>query len=343
MHFWYNPCMAHIERSPYNPHIHGDPEEFIHGVQSLGLSPQDGKNLELHRRSTVLAAAFTPIVERFTSIVTASEVEHRDSFFDGVFVYSARDTRSTVDHFEIDVSEHLKRFNRYYEMKNLNSPFPLTPQIQVPVGKYGDKFADAIVRSSWALCEHFIDTMDANSLYSVNEYTRALKRDTFTEFPHLAMLEGIQTTAAATALLTGDGVPGYEADPIGGMRSLIDRKIFQQFAALSPSGIVVPMALDGWGFREPLAVNPEGNIVLSQHLKNILKAEKPNKFGHVAGEARLGKGCPVARNHTGVVDADGTQRFIKESGVQLMMKAYLPYLEYYYDRDIESNREHAVT
>lgn len=319
-----------IESNRYDPRMHGDPNAFIYE------SGTDNANIHL-RKSSVLAAAFTPLMRDFKEklgIYPPSALENmRENVGVGRYPYLGKIPVSEI--FDTPLSNHSAHFSYFSEMIETDylDPTdyrgPLRPTVTVPIGFYGEKFAEATAVTAAVLSRlaSKIMTEESDQLFD-SHYQQTIRNETFMVIPSTVLAEGMQTIAAGVGLLTAQGIPGYKNDPIGGMQQLVDQKVFQHFAALSPSGIIILMTQEGLRFKEPLTVDNDGILKINSQLLEIFKQEKVVKVE--TGKGRLSEGCPVARPNVPEVREDGSSAIIKNSGVQMGMDAFMEHLRYYY-------------
>ena len=324
-----------VESNRYDPTIHGEPNTFI-----SDLSSEDPKfNL---RKSSVLAAAFTPFIRSFEEQMSDYPPSQAESIKEnteiGIYDYHRASTAvSEVFDIKIDNSStYFSSFSKSAESRYLgNKSFdhPLDSLVIVPVGLYGERFAKATAMSGSVLSELAGRMMKKESEKLLQSpYEKIIREDTFTRSPHTSLAEGIQTIAAGIGLLTSDGIPGYNDDPIKGMQQLINQKVFQHFAAQAPTGIIIPMTIVGLRFKEPLISDEDGNLKINSQLKEIFKKEKQVKL-EKKGRGTLSEGCPVARPNIPEVTIFGEPATIPESGVQTGMNVFMDYLKYYYSEE----------
>lgn len=330
------------ESNRYNPYIHDEPNTFIDA-----LPPGDPKiNL---RKSSVLAAAFTPFIRDFKEKLSDYSPYRAESIRDdveiGIYDYPQLSNTAILEIFDSEIynpSEYFSSFSQVAESRYLgNSSYrPLDSLVIVPVGFYGGRFAKATAMSGSVLSELAGRVMKEESNKLVRSpYEQIIRKETFMHSPHTSLAEGMQTTAASIGLLTSEGIPGYEDDPIEGMQQLIDQKVFQHFAALAPTGIVIPMPVSGLRFKQPLISDNNGNLRVNSQLNELFRIEKKTKLAKKENKTRdvrgtLSEGCPVARPHVPEVTIFGDSNIISESGVQMGMSVFMEYLKYYYSKEL---------
>lgn len=324
----------------YDPRIHGDPEEFLKTPLPSDLRWFEREKRDFQRRSSILTAAFTPFTQEFTyKIASDYPPEKTPDLLDNHIVdtgeYSHLGDRKPV--YSTVPDSFFDTFDTFCELNTFSEFGPrhkihCKPDIAAPIGTYGEHFAQATVKAGGVLSILAIKTMGQEG-YALerSQYGKAIDRDTFIEIPHYTLAEGIQTITASTSLLMAKGVSGYEEDPIGGMAHLIDQKVFQHFAAHAPSGVIIRMVNSGLSFPTILTIDNNGNSLLSPDLIRLLEKEKPYKAG--TGQGRLGYGCPVAIPHVPTVDQYGKVEIIEDSGVQMAMELFFPYLDYFYTHE----------
>lgn len=324
------------ESHRYDPRVHGDPDAFIDA-----LSKDDPKiNL---RKSSVLAAAFTPFIKDFKNKVSeyhpSSLEDIRKNVEVGKFYYFSSSS-AVSEAFYTEIDDPSKYFSSFASMAetqylgNRSYEYPLDTLVTVPIGYYEEKFAKATAMTGSVLSELAGRIMkgESNKLLR-SPYERTIREETFMPNPSTVLAEGMQTIAAGIGLLTSEGIPGYEDDPIKGMQYLVDQKVFQHFAAQAPTGVIVPMTISGLRFKQPLTLDLDGHVKINTKLNEIFKREKQVKVT-AKGKGRLGEGCPVARPYVPEVTIFGKEDVIPESGVQMGMNIFMEYLKYYYSVEL---------
>ncbi len=324
------------ESNRYDPRIHGEPNAFVDAL------PKDDPKVNL-RKSSVLAAAFTPFMRDFEDKMSGYSPSQAESIRAnteiGIYDYHPASTAlSEAFDSKIDnSSEYFSSFSESAESRYLgNKSFdqPLDPLVIVPVGLYGERFAKATAMTGSVLSELAGRLMKKESRQLLQSpYERIIREETFTRSPHTTLAEGIQSIAAGIGLLTSEGIPGYEDNPIEGMQQLIDQRVFQHFAAHAPTAIILPMTIVGLRFKEILTSDDNGNMRINNQLKEIFKKEKQVKLAK-KGRGTLSEGCPVARPNVPEVTVFGESDVIPDSGVQMGMNIFMEYLKYYYSAEL---------
>ncbi len=324
-----------IESHRYDPRIHGEPNVFIDAL------PKDDPKVNL-RKSSVLAAAFTPFIRDFQEKIseyTLSKLKSMNEDIEiGIYDYPSYNT-PVSEAFYCNISNYSDYFSRFSKVAksrylgNRSYDHPLDPLVIVPIGFYEKKFAKATAISGSVLSEVAGKLMkeESNKLLQ-SPYERTIREETFMPNPYTILAEGMQTVAAGIGLLTSEGIPGYENDPIEGMQQLIDQRVFQHFAAQAPTGVIIPMVISGLRFKEPLVKDDIGNLKVNNTLLDLFKREKQAKSN--TGKGRLSEGCPVARPHVPEVTIFGNSDVIPDSGVQMGMEIFMEYLKYYYSVEL---------
>lgn len=323
------------ESHRYDPRIHGEPNAFIDA-----LTKDDPKrNL---RKSSVLAAAFTPFIRDFQEKMRDYPPSRAEKIREDVEIGRYEYTRSSTDIKGIfdseieDPSSYFSYFPYDVESRYLGNhsydPSRLDSLVVVPIGMYGEQFAKATAMTGSVLSELAGRVMrEEQKKLLQSPYGRTIREETHTLTPHTALAEGMQTIAAGIGLLTSEGVPGYD-DPIEGVQQLLKQKVFQHFAAQAPSGIIIPMTIVGLRFKEPLTSDDNGHLKINNKFVDLLRKEKLEKVNSSRG--RLSEGCPVARPHVPEVTIFGEEDIISDSGVQMGMNIFMEYLKYYYNSEL---------
>jgi hypothetical protein len=171
--------------------------------------------------------------------------------------------------------------------------------IVMPVGAYGREFAEKLVRATAVAMEQAGHVVDAEAAEIAEKYDDVLGRRTarggserykdyaknlfrpegaehspITEVTPKAILqEGILSVMQALALLTADKVPGYD-DPDKLLDDIVDQGVIERFTRKLPMGYVGPLTLKGGYFPNPLRVEDDGSLTLSEPFTEHLRAER---------------------------------------------------------------------
>jgi hypothetical protein len=178
----------------------------------------------------------------------------------------------------------------------------------MPVGAYGQAFADRLLRATIITIEQLASVVDIEASDVAAQYADVLarrtargqaeenlqislddgpdKRDPITAATPKAILqEGALSVMQAVALLTADKIPGYE-DPDVLLRDIIDQGLIEQVTRKLPMGYVGPLALKGVYHPNPLKI-VDGELQLTATFQEHLRAERASFLARVLDHLAL--------------------------------------------------------
>ncbi len=199
---------------------------------------------------------------------------------------------------------------------------------KIGVGEYGESFALALSQSIMAVGILAYDqglVIEKELAADDREEERnVLKHLTFRGTLPEVFAEASETIGASLAAITAEHVPGFEQDPVGLCRQLVDQKVIVELAMRLPTGIVGPLQGEGSYIKNALETQ-DGKIKLSEALKDFLLEERlkdepplltPNITDHEFNP-RTSLGCPVP------------------VGIASLGKIFIQYLEFFYAKKTE--------
>ncbi len=191
-----------------------------------------------------------------------------------------------------------------------------------PVGVvYGLEWSTAILNTTRAM---YAVTRD--KLTNLPSETPVVTRNkTFFQTPINTITDSINSAGQAVTQLTAvQRVTGFEQDPVGLVRRLIDAKVFNQFATAIPFGELGDMNRTGFVLDNILDLP---NIRLSSFIRDYFATDILED--RYAQGLPTGFGCPVARGNTPTLTENGPEN-IQATGIDFVMRVFVEYLDLYY-------------
>jgi hypothetical protein len=171
--------------------------------------------------------------------------------------------------------------------------------VAVVVGDHGPRLATAIARAAQTIRAVIDRDLRDRADALTEQHTDILREWTFQKSVTNALLEGAQSLAAATALLTFHRVPGRSVDEI--LRDIEREHLLARLAA-GPLDFVGPMNAYGIVPRECVRYDDEGKkLALSPVLEELMAQARLRGVvtPQHARETKLG--CPVVK----IIDSEG--------------------------------------
>ena len=193
-------------------------------------------------------------------------------------------------------------------------------RIMIPVGEYGEKFANKILYATSFMIKELENTSFDDSREVTGKHQNILKNYTArgrggaTAVTSLETVqEGILSIAQVVALLTSEKIPGYD-DPTVLTEQIIRSGLIEKVTRLLPMGFIGPTTIEGRYFRNALVVKDDGTLGLEPGLeKRLIEAHvdymksavseysKEGKVKHSAGLT-----CPVLGPGGGIEELSKT-------------------------------------
>lgn len=221
--------------------------------------------------------------------------------------------------------------NRFYEYKH-DRPVGIRGSdslgIRHPVGPYEETFTLAMIDAMRALYLVVPTEIKDVSRKAKKAHRRLITDYTFFQDPKYTVIDSLKSVGEAFTFLTSDGLkPGYEEDPIGLFRKLIETGAFEDLSRILAFSELATLTRDGFS---PQGLLDPASLTLNPEVKKIISKWKKEKQKNILNVMQTYKGCPVGYRNTPAVDEKGNPYVIEESGVNLGARIFVEYLDHYY-------------
>ncbi len=316
----------------FDPVLHADLKQYI--------GPRYGQDqgiLREHqlRASLALGGLFNPLAETIHTRLTEAADQRKLpipevlSGSDPIGVTLSNDG-SGRGRGGLPIDIGIAQFSRAYYSGTqvIDGQLQFNQDITIPVGKYGRDVTLAVIQSIRAMYVVVPDLIRDQSEIMSKSNREFLFDKTFFHNPTLTVTDSINSLGQAFMVLVNAGrIQGYEKDPVGLFRGLVDAKTFNQLSSLLALGDLARM--NRYGVALKGALNPDTLRLKPSVRDSLLRALRARPDQETDWRA-TNLGCPVARENTPVVREDGSKDVIGESGINLIARVFALYLEHYY-------------
>jgi hypothetical protein len=200
--------------------------------------------------------------------------------------------------------------------------------IDVPIGPYGKEISWAIAQGIVGLVNETEEVFPKEESEKLGEKHEALIRDyVFFRRPLETVFDSATSTGHAFALaVNGRIMPGFENDPVGLLKHVVENDTINLLGRLLPFSWLTRW--NGSGTAIVNLIDPN-TLRLNSAIRDEL-VELQRKSRTEEGRKRTNFGCPVSYKNTPVIDEDGQERVIEESGINLVAQVLLDYVDHFY-------------
>lgn len=195
------------------------------------------------------------------------------------------------------------------------------------LGEYGKDFTEAMMKANVYL-QRVLKAMDQKGhLRSIEkEYSDMIGEYTFYDNTYSMFADNVGSTMAVFGLLMGKKVEGFEDDPVGCMRAMINDRVISTISAVLPNGVIGPFHMENLYFVDPLK-SKDGHFRASDNLVEVarLTKDRSEMAREVGPQERIvgdgpstGIGCPA-----------------RKGAVDKLANLYVDYVEKFYKREVE--------
>lgn len=318
-------------RKRYDPLVHPDPLAYI------DLFPvRTDKSLAA---MTTLAAAFTPytkalyegLVEREDGIIIPDSLSGTFRNFqssEAIVRYKAFGKPGNYDSFDHESFPWLYSYNASKVTSNAHDVDPKGfLYLSIPYGNFGEDTAIALVNATRAL--YMVVDQEAPRLAKMDpKYSQLIDRSTFYGDPAISFLDGVKSTAEAFAFLTNSStVPGFENDPVGLFRVLIENDSFNKLGRLfmaTDLPTLISASLTPVDILDPKTLTLKKDFV-----EGMMKRQRAYREKYPSDTLRQTDfGCPVSMHNTTLIENGVVQR-IQDTGINFAARIFVEYFDYY--------------
>ncbi len=226
---------------------------------------------------------------------------------------------------------------RYKHEKEVGIRSKDTFDIDHPIGPYGEAFTLAMVNTMRAFYSVIPEQMSLSSRRARMAHKDLLDKYTFLLQPKYSLADSLKSTGEAFTFLTNDGLkPGFEENPVGLFRRLIETGAFEELSRMLLFSELATLTRDGFS---PKGILDPNTLEIDPDVKKVFLELRSNKAQSSSNEFQTFKGCPLGYKNTPAVDEYKNPHIIKESGVNFGARIFVEYLDHYYQEALRQQGE----